>query len=207
MTDMAKPKTDLSNFGASDEHKVIKYGPLGDNGEPSKSKKVTFRDPGYGRALKIRALRNIGNNEQDIGELAAQINQYVIVNPRYSFDDLDKAVSDEDKTKEVELEGKHGKKPHVLIKFPGYRAAINYSNDIRGVNGADETLDTLQSLSKEVFRQVDDPKKPIDMKFWTDNGGGIEALAKALVYFNEVMDRDGYSAVFGEAYTFLGECL
>lgn len=207
MAEMAKPKVDLNKFGDTDKKQTVKYGPLDSDGEPTKTKEVTFRDPGYGRALQIRALRNIGNNEQDIGEMADQINQYVIVNPRYSFTDLDKAVSDDDKTKEVELTGKHGKKPHVLMKFPGYRAAINYSNDIRGVNGADETLSTLQNLNKDVFRQVDAPDKPLDMKFWTENGGGVEAMAEALVYFNTVMDRDGYSTVFGNAFTFLGECL
>lgn len=200
---MAAPKVDVTKLAEMDTHETVKYGDKDDQ----KSIEVTLRDPGYTHIMEIRAKQNIGNNERDYGEMCNMLNEQVIVEPRYAFADLNKKVRKTEATKEVELRGKHGKKPHILMKFPGYREALNLSADVRGVNGADETLSVLQALNSDVFRRVDNPDKPLDMSFWSENGGGVDAMNKAIEYFSDVMDHDGYASVLVRAMTFLRECL
>ncbi|MCT3598884.1 hypothetical protein [Levilactobacillus brevis] len=200
---MAAPKVDVTKLAEMDKHETIKYG----DKENPKTIEATFRDPGYEMLMKIRAKQNIGNNERDYAEMINMINENVIINPRYAFADLNKKVRKTEETKEVELDGKHGKKPHILMKFPGYREALNLTADIRGVDGADETLAVLQALNKDVFRHVDNPDKPLDMSFWSENGGGYDAINEARLYFAEVMDHDGYASTAIRAVTFLSECI
>lgn len=199
---MAAPKVDVTKLAEKDEHVIVKYGPLDASKQPAKSLNVTLRDPGYGVLLKIRSKQNIGDNQRDLGEMANLINENVIVNPRYAFADLDKAVSDKDKTKEVTLDGRKGKKIHAVIKFPGYREAINLMADVQGANGSDDSLGVMEVMNKDIFRAPGNPDKPLDMSFW-DNGGGLQAITEAREYFNDVMNRDGYSAVLAKAVTFL----
>jgi len=200
---MAAPKVDVTKLAEMDTHETITYGDAND----SKSIEVTLRDPGYTHVMEIRAKRNIGNNEHDYGEMANMINEQVIVEPRYAFADLNKKVRKSEESKEVELVGKHGKKPHILMKFPGYREALNLSVDIRGVDGADMSLEVLKLLNADVFRSVENPDKPLNMGFWSENGGGVDAMKQAISYFSEVMDHDGYLSVLTRGITFLPECL
>ncbi|WP_125545367.1 hypothetical protein [Levilactobacillus lindianensis] len=200
---MAAPKVDVTKLAELDKHETIEYG---DKKDP-KSIDVTLRDPGYTRLMEIRAKQNIGGNERDYGEMANMINENVIINPRYAFADLNKKVRKTEESKEIELTGKHGKKPHILMKFPGYREALNLSTDIRGVDGADTSLAVLQVLNADVFRRVDNPDKPLDMGFWSENGGGLQAMSEAVTYFSDVMDHDGYASVLVKAITFLSECI
>ncbi|RXI77377.1 hypothetical protein [Levilactobacillus suantsaii] len=200
---MPAPKVDVTKLAEKDEHATIKYGPLDDKGNPTKSKEVTFRDPGYGVLMQIRSKQNVGDNERDFGEMANLINENVIVHPRYAFADLNKSVSKKDESKVVTLDGRKGKKVQILMKFPGYREAINLVTDIRGANGADMSLGVLNALDQDVFRHADKPDNPLDIQFWGDNGGGVQAISEALTYFTEVMDREGYLTIFGKAVTFL----
>lgn len=199
---MAAPKVDVTKLQTLDTKKTIEYGEPDKDGN-HKTQDVVFRDPGYGVLLQIRGKQNIGNNERDFGEMANMINENVIINPRYAFADLNKAVTKRDESKEVELDGRQGKKPHIVMKFPGFREALNLSADIRGVNGADASLEVLQELNQDVFRRADNPDKPLDMQFWSENGGGLQAIQEATDYFNEVMDRKGYATILVEALTFL----
>ena len=156
--------------------------------------------------MQIRSKANIGNNEADNGEMINMMLTNILVAPRLAYEDLDNRLPKKFKDKTVTLDGKHDSKFDVKMVFPGYRAALNYSADIRGVNGSDNYLMILTDMNKQVFR---DPatNKPLTMEFWSEHGGGVRAVRKALEYFGEVLNHDGFTATVGELVTFLAECL
>ncbi|VDG18786.1 hypothetical protein [Lactobacillus brevis] [Lactiplantibacillus mudanjiangensis] len=201
-TEMKKPKVDINHLGDKDYKRKVEW----TEDKQEHSRVATLRDPGYEVAMQIRSKANIGNNESDNGEMVNMLLENVLVSPRLAFEDLDNRLPKKFKEKTVTLDGKHNSKVTIKMIFPGYRAALNYSSDIHGINGSDNYLPILTDMNKTVFRDSS-TGKPIDMEFWSEHGGGVKAVQKAVNYFNDVLNHDGFTATVNTLVTFLGECL
>lgn len=167
---------------------------LVDNNGRKTGKKVTvtLESPSWTDKLMINDLRNVGDNQSDMGEYYNQLLEKVLVNPRLDFkfmnEEIEKDVDKKDK--KIEFKGDDGKNHKLTLHFPDYRTAINLINELYLLNGASNVAQFVEDCNKLVFR--DSKGKAISNDYWDKTGGVYDVVVKTVEFLNDVLDTNNY---------------
>lgn len=156
------------------------------------SRKATYEDPGIGIAMRIMDLMNTGDDEGDFGKMFQDMMSQVLIEPRWTYEDLEKGLPESLHKKQVAAKNKVGKDVKIEMVWPGYRTALQMTMMLERPSGASNMHDTLVVLNREVFRHNG---QPVRMEYWEMGhegyGLGMKAFSEATEYLRDVLDYNG----------------
>lgn len=168
-------------------------------------KNVTFQNAGIEVATQLIDYMQGEDSNSDWSSIFDILMSKVIVNPKMTFEDLDKQLDKKYKTKTVKKTNKNGEEINLNFKFPNYRNALEIVFSVSKTNGALKLTDTLNRLNKQVI--TNDQKEQVSMDYWNIGGHGVGlgmvAYQEALSYLAEVLEVDGVRALLLEAFQFI----
>ncbi|VDG31411.1 hypothetical protein [Lactobacillus buchneri CD034] [Lactiplantibacillus mudanjiangensis] len=156
------------------------------------NRKATYEDPGIGIAMRIMDLMNTGDDEGDFGKMFQDMMSQVLIEPRWTYEDLEKGLPESLHKKQVAAKNKVGKDVKIEMVWPGYRTALQMTMMLERPSGASNMHDTLVVLNREVFRHNG---QPVRMEYWEMGhegyGLGMKAFSEATEYLRDVLDYNG----------------
>lgn len=192
----------LKAIGSKQETDTVRYK---DNNGKHKSVKVTLTDPGKLYGLHAVDLLNTGNDNSDYLALYNLIMDHVVSNPKLSFENEEKHLPKQLKSKDVKVKNADGKLVTLHFKFPGYETAINMVSVGVKPSGASNLVGMLHSLDDNVIK--DEAGRNVTDEYWnaghTGNGLTITAINKANEYLASVLDYDGFASIIQKGISFL----
>lgn len=168
------------------------------------SRKATYEDPGIGKASQIMDLMNTGDDEGDFGKMFQDLMSQVVIEPRWNYEELEKALPESMHKKQVAVKNKAGKDIKIEMVWPSYRTALQVTMMLERPSGASNIHDTLAKLNREVFRHNG---QPVQMEYWEVGhdgyGLGMKAFSEATKYLRDVLDYNGVLATLTTGLRFL----
>ncbi|WP_282804022.1 hypothetical protein [Secundilactobacillus kimchicus] len=211
MTETNSKKAEVSKqidaFMSAGKTRFVKWT---DPNEPDEKKakredKIIVEDPGIEYAMQAIDLTDVGNDEADWSTLFDLIMKNVLVDPSWTFEELDAALAKTDRTHAVKMTNSAGEKVDVKMVWPGYRKAVQFVMGTQSPSGALKMSKSLADLNEEVLRKENNTVA--DMEYWNAGsrgaGLGMKAMTEAMNYMADILNRDGFLAKVRDALTFL----
>jgi len=156
------------------------------------SRKATYEDPGIGKATTIMDLMNTGNDAGDFGKMFQDLMSQVLIEPRWTYEELEKNLPEAMHKKQVTVKNKAGKDIQINMVWPSYRTALQITMMLERPSGASNMHDTLAKMNREIFRH---DGQPVQMEYWEVGhegyGLGMKAFGEANKYLRDVLDYNG----------------
>ena len=196
------PKVNLKGLLGDQVKKTIELTDT-DGKKTGEKVEITMEEVDWGTRLKIDDLQNVGNNLTDQGELARQLLENVLVNPRLDFEVMNKEIEAAGfKGKSLSYLGKDGKKHKYNVVFPGFGDALNILAESRGVDGAYNFTGFFTDANRYIVRNAKD--QPVDFDFWNDADNLYDVYGDIAKFLRDALSVNGYLQIVGELRSFLG---
>lgn len=168
------------------------------------SREITLQEPDARVATTIVGTMTKGDNIMRFGDAMGIImDNDVLVDPKYSYKELNSKLSKDDMKKSVDLTNKDGKKVTLYMNFPDYRTALDIAMYIQHTDG---TIDMKGMIDKLIANRVivDGNNKTLEWDWFNDHKKGYglinPVINESVTFLIDTLNKDGVFATLLEAF-------